>query len=43
MPALDLRRGWRTFRTVEEDAWHVTICADNSNSGCGVGVCIADL
>jgi hypothetical protein len=30
MPALDLHRGWHTFRVVEDDAWRVTICADNS-------------
>jgi hypothetical protein len=30
MPALDLRRGRRTFRAVEDDAEGVTIDADNS-------------
>ena len=29
MPALDLRRGWRAFRAVEDDAEGVTIYADN--------------
>jgi hypothetical protein len=32
MPALDLRRGWRAFRAVEDDAEGVTIDADNSKA-----------
>jgi hypothetical protein len=36
MPALDLRRGRRAFRAVEDNAEGVTIYADNSKARTGV-------